>query len=188
MSDTDADITAILADLHLDNDGTAVRRLLPLVYHELRGLSEAYLRRERPDHTLQATALVHEAYVRLADGEARAWENRAHFFRAAAKTMRHILMKHARAHGALKRGGDRRAVALDDTALPWHDRPVELLDVDAALVRLEALDPVKARVVELKFYGGCTNDEAAEALGFSASTVERHWRFARAWLHGELDH
>ncbi|MHC4414901.1 MAG: sigma-70 family RNA polymerase sigma factor [Planctomycetota bacterium] len=182
---TDIQITQILNDLTDTDDATAIARLLPEVYKELRALSESYLAGERPNHTLQATALVHEAYVRLAGGD-RQWKDRVHFFRAAAKTMRHILLKHAEKHNALKRGGGCRGRPLSETQVACEDLGVEVLALDEAMQRLAQLDAEKAKVVELRFYAGCTIDETAETLGISTATVERHWRFARAWLRGEL--
>ncbi len=182
---TDVQITQILNELTDTDDATAIARLLPQVYQELRALSESYLRGERPNHTLQATALVHEAYVRLAGGD-RQWADRAHFFRAAAKTMRHILLKHAEKHRAEKRGSGGRGVSLSDTQVACDGLDLEILALDEAMRKLEELDMEKARVVELRFYAGCTIDETAETLGISTATVERHWRFSRAWLRGEL--
>lgn len=179
------DITQILNELTETGDATAIGRLLPEVYRELRALSESYLRGERPNHTLQATALVHEAYLRLAGGD-RQWNDRAHFFRAAARTMRHILLKHAEKHNAQKRGGGSRGVPLSETQVACDGFDLEVLALDEAMQRLAGLDPEKAGVVELRFYAGCTIDETAETLGISTATVERHWRFARAWLRGEL--
>jgi RNA polymerase sigma factor (TIGR02999 family) len=180
----DVEITQILNDLTDTDDATAIARILPQVYRELRALSESYLQSERRNHTLQATALVHEAYLRLA-GADRQWEDRAHFFRAAAMTMRHILLKHARSHKAQKRGGGSRGISLSETAAISEDANVEILALDEAMQRLAEFDAEKAKVVELRFYAGCTIEETAEALGISTATVERHWRFARAWLRRE---
>ncbi len=185
MPQTDAEITQILGKLSDTDDPTAMARLLPQVYRELRALSGRYLQQERPDHTLQATALVHEAYLRLAGGD-RKWNDRAHFFRAAALTMRHILVGHARRHKALKRGRGDAVASLRDTQIACEDAHVEILALDDAMTRLADIAPEKARVVELRFYGGCRIDETAETLGISTATVERHWRFARAWLNAEL--
>jgi len=182
---TDADITQILQDLADTDDATALARLLPQVYSELRALSESYLAHERPDHTLEATAVVHEAYVRLA-GRERQWVDRAHFFRAAAKTMRHILLKHAERHRAQKRGGGDRGIPLSETQVVCDDASVEVLALNEALQRLAEIDAQKVRVVELRFYAGCTIDETAETLGISPRAVDRDWRFARAWLGREL--
>lgn len=187
MNDRSNELTAILDQLDGDEfDDSAVARVLPHVYEELRGLANGYLHGERSDHTLQATALVHEAYVRLAGAAGRKWNDRKHFFRLAAKTMRHILVDHARQRAAGKRGGGAGAAILTETALLLDDHHAEITDIDDALCRLSALSPEKAKVVELRFYGGCTIEETAEALGISTATVERHWRFARAWLKAQL--
>lgn len=166
-------------------DSTTSELLLP-VYEELRRLAAACLAVDRPDHTLQATALVHEAYLRLAGAGRRGWNDRAHFLRAAAKTMRHILVDHFRRRSAEKRGGAQPTLRLTETAMLLGDYETELLEVDDALKRLSALSPEKARVVELRVYAGCTIEETAEALGISTATVERDWRFARAWLKAQL--
>lgn len=185
-SRTDADITQILAELNSDGSDSAIERLLPLVYHELRAISQAYLGQERDNHTLQATALVHEAYLRLASGNGQHWQDRAHFFRVAAKTMRRILINHAHAHRAQKRGGARNGVVLQETSILAPDTPVDIEALDEAMKRLAELDRRKAEVVELRFFGGCTIEQTAETLEISTATVERHWRFARAWLRAEL--
>lgn len=181
-------IDAMLREL--DNgeaDAAAISRLLPHVYDELRQLAAGCLNSRRDDHTLRATALVHEAYLRLAGSDGPAWKDRAHFFRAAAKTMRHILIDYFRRQAAEKRGGGERAVRLTETAFLLDDSEAEILEVDDALQRLSSLSPEKARVVELRIFGGCTIEETAEALGISTATVERDWRFARAWLKSQLD-
>ncbi len=183
---TDNDITLILQELGTEDDGTAVARLLPLVYRELRLIAGNYLRNEPVDHTLQATALVHEAYVRLAGSNNQSWNDRAHFFRVAAKTMRRILINHAHKRNAIKRGSGQRGLMLSETALITKDRNIEILELDDALCRFAEFDPMKAEVVELRYFGGCTIEETAEALGISTASVERHWRFARAWLKTEL--
>jgi RNA polymerase sigma factor (TIGR02999 family) len=181
------EITQILNDLESTDQATGFAKLLPLVYAELRALSQGYLRHERPDHTLQATALVHEAYVRLAGQEGVKWTNRTHFFRVAAKVMRRILINHALAHKASKRGGGRAGVTLEEVTAVVPDLDVDLLDVHEALELLAKQDRQKARVVELRFFGGCTIEETAEALDISTATVERDWRFARAWLRNRLE-
>ena len=181
-SPENVEITQILADLESTDQATAFAKLLPLVYEELRALSEGYLRHERSDHTLQATALVHEAYVHLAGRQDAKWENRAHFFRVAAKVMRRILINHALARKASKRGGGRAGVALEEVTAVLPDMNVDLIDVHESLELLARQDRQKARVVELRFFGGCTIEETAEALDISTATVERDWRFARAWL------
>jgi len=164
-------------------------RLLPLVYDELRRLAGAFLHGERADHTLQPTALVHEAYLRLL-GDGRApWNDRAHFFRAAAQAMRRILVDHARARGRRKRGGDLERRSLD-SAVADPDRlttdPERLLDLEEALSELEGLDGLAVRVVEMRYFAGLTVEETAQALAVSARTVNRSWTVARAWLHGRL--
>lgn len=179
--DREDQLRCLVHELERDGADASVNRLLPSVYDELRSLSEAYLRRESDAPTLQATALVHEAYVRLA-GSDETWRDRKHFFRTAARTMRRILVDHARARAAEKRGGGQRPVTLVESVLIASDEGLDVVVVDEALARLEDLDATKARVVELRFFGGCTIDETAEALGIGTATVERHWRFARAWL------
>ncbi len=178
------ELTLILNELGARPDGDSAA-LIELVYDELRGLSEAYLRQERPDHTLQATALVHEAFLSISP-RTRPWVDRTHFFRAAAKAMRHILVNHAKARNAIKRGGGERPVRLHETALVFAAPEIDLLALDDALRRLAELDPEKGHVVELRFFAGCSIEQAAEVLGVSTATVERHWRFARAWLRTEL--
>lgn len=164
----------------------AAQRLLPLVYGELRALAGSYFRRQRSDHTLQPTALVHEAFVRLVDQTGVHWKDRAHFFAIAATAMRQILTDHARRRAALKRGGDRAKVSLDGAAAPTPDEEVDLVALDEVLTRLMTLDPRKHRVVELRFFGGLSVDEVAEVLGVSKTTVESDWRAARAWMSAEL--
>ena len=164
-----------------------VDALLPLVYDELRRLAAAYLRRERPGQTLQPTALVHEAYLRLLKDKPGRWQNRAHFCAIAAHSMRQILIERARARGALKRGGVQARVTLDDSLLPTQSPGIDLLALDDALQRLDAIDPEQARLVELRFFGGLTIEETAEAMDISAATVKRHWTVARAWLARELE-
>ncbi|MCG3126992.1 MAG: hypothetical protein CHACPFDD_01848 [Phycisphaerae bacterium] len=161
--------------------------MLPHVYDELRRLAAGFLKGCRYDQTLRATALVHEAYLRLAGPSGAGWNDRAHFFRAAAKAMRHILIDYFRRRAAEKRGGGEPAVRLSETAILVDDTEVEILEIDEALQRLSALSSEKARVVELRVFGGCTIEETAEALGISTASVERHWRFARAWLKSQLD-
>lgn len=180
-------LTAILNKLNAQDAANAgVTGVLPRVYDELRSMAEGLLRGERRDHTLQPTALVHEAYMRLAGSQGREWKDRTHFFRLAAKTMRHILVDHARGKSAVKRGQGARRVPLDD-ATSLHDGSFEeILEIDDALDQLFALSPQKAQVVELRYYGGCTLEETADALGISTASVERDWRFARAWLKAKL--
>jgi RNA polymerase sigma factor (TIGR02999 family) len=167
-------------------DQDAFDKLLPLIYGELRRLAAHYLRRERPDHTLQPTALVHEAYLRLVDQTRAQWQNRAHFFGAAAQMMRRILVDHARQHKAAKRGGSGQRVTLDEKVAFAPEREMDLLALEDALIKLEQVDPQKSRLVELRFFGGLSTEEAAEVLGVSPATVTRQWRAAKAWLLREL--
>jgi RNA polymerase sigma factor (TIGR02999 family) len=168
-------------------DPHAAERLLPIVYSELRKLAAAKLAQERPGQTLQATALVHEAYVRLVDDvEAQRWDNRRHFFAAAAEAMRRILVEGARRKDSQKRGGDLGRCDLDADALVAPEIDVDLLALDEALERLAAHDPQKAKLVELRYFAGLSVDEAAEVLGVSPRTLHREWRFTRAWLRREL--
>lgn len=163
-----------------------VDRLFPLVYDELKGLAQARLRSERPDHTLNATALVHEAYLKLVDQTRANWQNRAHFFAIAARAMRRILVDYAKARNAEKRGGGAPLATFDEESGPRTSGPEELLELDEALTRLEALEPRQARVVEYRFFVGLRDKEIAEALGVSVPTVRLDWRTARAWLGTEL--
>jgi len=178
-----SDVTRLLLDLS-NGRREATDELLPLVYAELRELAARLLRNERPDHTLQPTALVHEAYLRLVDQRVGTWENRAHFLGIAAQAMRRILVDHARRRGTAKRRGAR--VTLDDAVAPPTGPSVDLLEIDAALGRLAGLDARQARVVELRFFGGLTLEETAAVLGVGPATVKRDWTVARAWLHREL--
>jgi RNA polymerase sigma factor (TIGR02999 family) len=169
-----------------DGDPEAARRLVALLYAELRALARREMAGERPDHTLQPTALVHEAYMRLVgDGDAT-FENRAHFFGAAARAIRRILVEHARRRGRQKRGGAGQRVTLDEALVVVPERDDRLLALDEALERLAALDPAKARLVELRYFAGATLQESARMLGVSESTVVRDWRTTRAWLHAAL--
>jgi RNA polymerase sigma factor (TIGR02999 family) len=164
----------------------ALDRLLPQIHDELRKLAASYLRRERPDHTLQPTALVNEAFLKLVDQRTAKWQNRAHFFGIAAQAMRRILVDHARAHSAGKRGGAMRKVPLDDATLIAPVVDVDLLALDEALTRLAVMDPQQSRIVELRFFGGLTMDETAVVMRISAATIGREWRMAKAWLSAEL--
>lgn len=167
-------------------DGQAVDELLPLVYSELRALAGRYFRSERADHTLQPTALVHEAWLRLKGAAGYTLQDRAHFIGLAASAMRQILVDHARAHRAGKRGGGQARVVLDE-AFAFSDRgDLDLVALDEALQALGSLEPRQARIVELRFFAGLTVEETAEALGLSPATVKRDWTFARAWLHREI--
>lgn len=167
-------------------DRGALDQLLPLVYDELHRLAVVRLRSERPDHTLQPTALVHEAYLRLIDQRRTDWRNRAQFFGLAAAMMRRILVNHARDRAALKRGGVQEKVSLSAVAEWAGEQELDLLSLDDALSRLAALDPRKGQIVDLKFFAGLNTEEIAEVLELSTSTVERDWRFARAWLYDVL--
>jgi RNA polymerase sigma factor (TIGR02999 family) len=167
-------------------DASAFDRLIPLVYEELRRQAQRYLRRERPGHTLQTTGLVHEAYLRLVDQRHADWRNRAQFFGVAAKTMRRVLIDHARSKQAAKRGGGGIQITLEDVTTPAQEPAVDLLELDDALVRLAALDPQQAKVVELRYFTGLGIEETAAVLGISPATVKRDWVVARAWLRREL--
>jgi len=168
-------------------DREALDALVPLVYDELKRIAQRYLRNERPGHTLQSTALVHEAYVRLTNQELPQWQNRAHFFAVAAQLMRQILVDHARAHRADKRGGGACKLTLDEAEQNPQPVDVDVIALDDALKTLTEMDPQQGKVVELKFFGGLSIEDTAEVLGVSPSTVKRDWITARAWLHRELD-
>jgi RNA polymerase sigma factor (TIGR02999 family) len=167
-------------------DERALERLLPLVYDELRRLAARYLQRERRAQSMQATALVHEAYLRLLGDRRLAWQSRAHFFGIAARSMRQILVERARARLASKRGGSRARITLDDRVAAAADQSVDVLALHEALERLAAVDAELARLVELRFFGGLTIEEAAEALSISPATLKRNWATARAWLRREM--
>jgi RNA polymerase sigma-70 factor, ECF subfamily len=160
--------------------------LTPLVYQELRRLAHHHMTGQRPDHTLQTTALVNEAYLRLADQTNPNWQNRAHFFAVAARAMRQILVSYARSNRAQKRGGDALKVELDETAIVSPEQSKEIVDLHEALERLATLDSRKAQIVELKYFGGLNHDEIAEVLKTSTRTVRRDWMFAKTWLYDEL--
>jgi RNA polymerase sigma-70 factor (ECF subfamily) len=179
------DVTLLLGQLANGNEDAA-SRLIPLVYNELRRLAGGYMRCERPDHTLQATALVHEAYLKLVEQRSVDWQGRAHFFGVAAQIMRRILIDHARGHLRDKRGGGQVAVPLDEVLVFSPERSHELLKLDECLDRLTALDPRQGKIVELRFFGGLTVEETAQVLGISPKTVKRDWSVAKAWLRGEL--
>ena len=182
----DVDVTRILKKASCGDD-SAVKRLMPVVYAELRALAESYLQHERPDHTLQATALVHEAYVRLIRQEEVEWQSRAHFFGVAAQAIRRILVDHARGHKRAKRGGDRQRLRLDQDMAVAQQGDLDLLALDEAMERLADFHERAARVVELRFFGGLSRQEVAEFLGVSLRTVGDDWRLARAWLRRELE-
>ena len=176
----------ILLERAQRGDREAANRLLPLVYQELRGVASRAMRRERPGHMLQATALVHEAYLRLFREQALTFENRAHFFGIAARSMRQILVEHARARQAAKRDGGQRPAQLDENVAGAGPRSVDLLALDEALERLAATDERQARIVELRYFGGLSVEETAEALQLSPATIKREWTVARAFLFREL--
>jgi RNA polymerase sigma factor (TIGR02999 family) len=180
-----SEITGLLANW-CDGDQAALERLLPLVEAELHRIAHHYMRRESPGHTLQTTALVNEAYLRLVDQRSTRWQNRAQFFGIAAQIMRRILLNHARDQNRLKRGGGATRVSLLDGDLMTGEESAELLALDAALNKLELIHPRKCRVVELRFFGGLSVEETAEVLNVSAPTVLRDWRIAKAWLAREL--
>jgi RNA polymerase sigma factor (TIGR02999 family) len=180
-------VTELLLAWGSDSDQRALDRMLPFVYDELRGLAALYLSRERPGHTLQPTALVHEAYLRLINQRQANWRNRAQFLGLAAGMMRRILVNHARDRAAQKRGGDGERVSLSLVEAPSGRPDVELIALEEALNRLAERDARKARVVELRFFGGLTTEEIAEVLQVSVATVEREWSFARAWLYDAVE-
>ena len=167
-------------------DASALEKLTPLVYDELRRIAHHYMVGARPDHTLQTTALVNEAYLRLADQTHPHWSNRAHFYAVAAKAMRQILVNYAMSYNAQKRGGGVQKIELDQAALVADAQSKEVVELNEALDRLGALDPRKAQVVELRYFGGLNQAEIADVLKISPVTVRREWRFAKAWLHNEL--
>ncbi len=185
MNDNPGNITQLLKDYQTGNKD-ALDAMFPLVYDELRKLAASRLRSERDDHTLQATALVHEAYLRLIEQEKQTWQNRAHFFGLAAEMMRRILVNHAVKRNADKRFGSQTRLALDEMIDFTHGQDVNLVLLDEALNKLAEFDPKQAKIVELKFFGGLTNEEIAEVTGVSDSTVKREWRVAKAWLHDQL--
>ena len=186
MSDPESmDITRILQKVG-SGDAHAAHELLPLIYAQLRAAAQQQMAKERGDHTLQATALVHEAYVRLVGSDEVSWENRAHFYVAAAEAMRRVLIEYARKRGRAKRGGGRKRVPLTGEELAEDPNLEEIMSVDAAIRRLEERDGRMARIVRLRFFAGLGVKETAAALGLSDRTVRREWALARAWLHREL--
>lgn len=166
--------------------GEVVDELLPLIYDELKRIAASYLRRERPDHTLQPTALVNEAYMKMVGITQVSWQNKAHFIGVAANQMRRILVDHARRHNAEKRGGDFLIMTLNEEIDASDEQSTELIALDDALTELAKMDPTKAKIVELRYFGGLTMDETAEVLGVSTITVKRHWKMTKAWLYGQL--
>jgi RNA polymerase sigma factor (TIGR02999 family) len=179
------DVTLLLNKLAA-GDQKAAAELVPLVYEELRELAARHLAHERPDHTLQTTALVHEAYLKLAAQKAAKWQNRAQFFGVASQAMRRILVDYARGKQRIRRGGKQQKVSLDDVSLVSPSRTEEVLAVHESLSRLEALDSRQARIVELRYFGGLKVEEIAEVVGISAKTVMRELNVAKAWLYGDL--
>ncbi|MGH9833607.1 MAG: sigma-70 family RNA polymerase sigma factor [Blastocatellia bacterium] len=185
MAQPSADITQLLIAWS-EGDREALDRLTPLVYDELHRLAESHMRREGADHTLQATALVNEAFLRLTAGAGAQWQNRIHFFGVASNLMRQILVEHARRRGRIKRGGDVTHVTLDE-AVGWtQKKDLDLIALDDALLSLEKFAPRQSRIVELRFFGGLTEEEIAALLGVATITVKRDWRAARNWLYLEL--
>lgn len=184
-SSNKGDITELLRDWR-NGDKAAMDRLLPVVYDELRRLAASFFRRERLNHTLQPTALVHEAYLHLVNQSRVGWENRAHFFGAAAQLMRRILVDHARSHNAAKRGGGEIRVSLADDMALVEQRELDLIALDTALDELAALDAQQARTVEMRFFGGLSIEETAAVLDVSPATIKREWNTAKAWLYRRM--
>jgi len=181
MEPSQVDVTLLLKQLS-EGNRNVLDDLVPVVYGELRRLAASYMRRERPDHTLQTTALVHEAYLQLVGQERAHWENRSQFFGVAAQLMRRILVDHARAHGAAKRGGAATKISFDDAIVLAHEQIGDLVAIDELLTRLAAIDPQQVRIVELRFFSGLSVDETAQVMGISDRTVKRDWAMAKAWL------
>jgi RNA polymerase sigma factor (TIGR02999 family) len=186
MTPSPQDVTQLLLDWSVGNQA-ALDKLTPLVYEELHRLAHRHMNRERRDHTLQTSALVNEAYLRLINQRDVQWQNRAHFFSIASRLMRRILVDHARAHHYAKRGGGAIHVSLDEAAVVSQERAAELVSLDEALTSLAAIDQRKSQVVELRFFGGMSVDETAEALGVSPITVKRDWSTAKAWLYRAIE-
>ena len=180
------DVTELLLSWRNGSDG-ALEDVVPLVYAELRRLARAHLRRERPDHSLQPTALTHEVFLRVFGARQVSWQNRAHFFAVAAQLMRRILVEHARKRGAAKRGGMATRIALDEVHAPTESQDVDVIALHEALGELEKIDPRQSRIVELKYIAGLSSAEAAEALGGSLATVKRDWSVAKLWLRRALE-
>ncbi|QYO66102.1 sigma-70 family RNA polymerase sigma factor [Leptolyngbya sp. 7M] len=185
MVDDAGHITRLLRDYEA-GDRTVLDELLPLVYDELRQIAGSYFANERRNHTLQPTALVHEAYMRLVDQRNVDWQNRAQFYGLAAKMMRRILVNHAAAKRSEKRGGQKDHISIEEVTIAFDDTNFDLLDLNEVLERLSQRDAEKAEIVEMKFFGGMTTEEIADALGRSTATIERGWTFARSWLYKEL--
>jgi RNA polymerase sigma factor (TIGR02999 family) len=185
MTSDSENVTRLLLDWSSGNQ-QALEELVPLIYKELRQLAHNFLYRERSGHTLQTTALVHEAYLKLIDQRDARWQNRAHFFAIAAQAMRRILIDSARKHAAAKRGGPREKLSLDEAADISLEPDSNLLELDEALNELAKIDPQQSRIVELRYFGGLTIEETADVMSVSPATVKREWTMARAWLHQEL--
>ncbi|HUK92110.1 MAG TPA: sigma-70 family RNA polymerase sigma factor [Blastocatellia bacterium] len=185
MAASPKEVTKLLLDWN-NGDQTAIDKLFPLVYQELRRLAAHYMQGEHPGHTLQSTALVNEAYIRLADYNRMRWQDRAHFFAVAAQVMRHILIDHARAHKYAKRGGGAVRISLEDAAILSAEHAPDLVALDDALKSLEAVDRRKCQIVEMRFFGGLSIDETAEVMKLSSMTIQREWRWAKAFLHKEI--
>jgi RNA polymerase sigma-70 factor, ECF subfamily len=169
-----------------DGRREAFDELLPLIYDELKRIAANYLRRERSDHTLQPTALVNEAYMKMVDITQVSWQNKAHFIGVAANQMRRILVDHARQHNAQKRGGEFHILTLNEEIDKADEQSADLIALDDALTELAKMDPIKAKIVELRYFGGLTTDETAEVLDVSPITIKRHWKMTKAWLYGQL--
>lgn len=178
-------VTGLLVELSKGNRDV-LDELLPLIYNELKRIAAGYLRNERSGHTLQPTALVNEAYLKMIDITQVSWQNKAHFIGVAANQMRRILVDHARRHNAEKRGGEFHILTLNEEIDKADEEAAELVELDDALNELAKMDPVKAQIVELRYFGGLTMEEAAEVLGVSVITVKRHWKMTKAWLYGRL--
>ena len=185
MTSTPQDVTQLLLAWG-DGDQAALENLMPLVFEELRRLAHRYMRRERPDHTLQTSALVNEAYLRLVEQKGVQWQNRAQFFGIAAQLMRRILVDYARMRRYAKRGGAARSVQLDEAMIVSEERAADVVALDDALKSLAEIDPRKSQIVELRFFGGLSIEEAAEVLKVSPGTVMREWTLAKAWLRREM--
>jgi RNA polymerase sigma-70 factor (ECF subfamily) len=186
MASSAKEVTQLLMDWR-NGDQTALDKLMPLVYDELHRLAHRYMRRERPGHTLQTSALVNEAYLRLVGQREMEWQSRAHFFAIAAQVMRHLLVDYARRRKYAKRGGDRIQVTLDEVVGATSGQPAEIIALHEALEKLAAIDQRKSQLVELRYFGGMSVEETAEVLGVSGITVKREWLKAKAWLYREID-
>jgi RNA polymerase sigma-70 factor, ECF subfamily len=185
MHSRQAEATKLLSEVTQGNE-EAAEKMIPVVYDELKRLARSYMRRERPDHTLQTTALVHEAYLKLIQQRSLDWQSRTRFFGIAAHIMRRILVDHARGHLREKRGGRQRSVSIDQALVFAPEQSQELIRLDQALGRLTKLDPRQGKIVELRFFSGLTVEQTADLLGISPKTVKRDWSIAKAWLHGEM--